>query len=138
MTEPDDIVKIEDEMRRQETERIEDEMRRKEARKTRELPGSFRWFQDDDEKFMDNTTNLTYGTWVWCKNDTCVPHPPSRGPHPPSRGSVAQAAPHAPTLFFCTSLSGLKLASPPDRATPSLLASCMPLRVASTPCMCER
>ena len=92
VTEPDDIVKIEDEMRRQVKERRKRAERVREQSKnmTHELPGAFRWFQDDDEKLIDNATNLTYGTWVWCKNDTCVPHPPSRGSHPPSRGSVTQ------------------------------------------------
>jgi len=39
-------------------------------KKTKDLPGAFRWFQDDAEEFVDNSTNLTYGTWVWCRNES--------------------------------------------------------------------
>ena len=72
VTEPDDIVKIEDEVRRQAKERRKraELVHEQSKNRTHELPGAFRWFQDDDEKLIDNATNLTYGTWVWCKNDT--------------------------------------------------------------------
>ena len=27
-------------------------------------------FEDDSENLIDNATNLTYGTWVWCRNES--------------------------------------------------------------------
>jgi len=71
VTEPDDIVKMEDEVRRLHKERmIQTKHHHQHMNKTKDLPGAFRWFQDDAEEFVDNSTNLTYGTWVWCRNES--------------------------------------------------------------------
>ena len=88
VTEPDDVLKIEEKVRQLHKERIAS-IAHEQAHKnrTQSLPGAFRWFQDEaEEEGIDNSTNVTYGTWVWCRNETCVPHPPSRVTHraPPS------------------------------------------------------
>lgn len=74
VTEPDDIVKMEDEVRRLHKERMihtENAEKHKHANSTgANLPGVFRWYEDDTEDILDNTTNTTYGTWVWCRNES--------------------------------------------------------------------
>ena len=75
VTEPDDIVKMENEVRRLHRERIRqwekaDEAREQHKNNTASLPGVFRWFEDSVEGMVDNTTNLTLGTWVWCRNES--------------------------------------------------------------------
>ena len=75
VTEPDDIVKMQNEVRRLHKERVQQWERAEKAREehknsTANLPGVFRWFEDSIEGAVDNTTNLTLGTWVWCRNES--------------------------------------------------------------------
>jgi hypothetical protein len=75
VTEPDDIVKMENEVRRLHRQRVREWERADEARgehknTTATLPGVFRWFEDTAEGVIDNSTNLTLGTWVWCRNES--------------------------------------------------------------------
>jgi hypothetical protein len=96
VTEPDDIVKIEEEVRRLRKERIASiEHEQAHKNRTHNLPGFFRWFQDEDQvQGVDETPNATYGTWVWCRNDTCVPRPPSQvTPRAPPSASAPLSAP---------------------------------------------
>jgi len=75
VTEPDDIVKMENEVRQLHRERVRqwekaDEAREEHKNTTATLPGVFRWFEDTAEGVIDNSTNLTLGTWVWCRNES--------------------------------------------------------------------
>jgi len=76
VTEPDDIVKMEEEVAKLHRQRIEKNAAIEERKRNFEndpsafVPGVFRWFEDDSENLIDNTTNLTYGTWVWCRNES--------------------------------------------------------------------
>ena len=105
MTEPDDIVKMEEEVAKLHRQRIEKNAAIEERKRNFEndpsafVPGVFRWFdlcslsrtrahtahpqhnttqlnkhehrfEDDSENLIDNATNLTYGTWVWCRNES--------------------------------------------------------------------
>ena len=71
VTEPDDIVKMEDEVHRLHKERIV-QSEAASHRNSTELPGVFQWFEDHDEESSANQSNLTFGTWVWCQNATYV------------------------------------------------------------------